>query len=266
MTEVDPAAIAEETDLTSGGPDGYFLEAASWAADRRAADGRSRTIAWIVAGVAIAVALLEAIALAALTPLKREVPYTLLVDRQTGHVEALKPLDQTVIAPDAALTRSFLVQYVVAREGYSLDGLAQDYRKVALFSEGEARTRYVASMQRSSPTSPLATLPRSAVVGVTIRSVSSLSDGTSLVRFTTQRTDSAGASLPPQTWASVIRYRYSPAEMTADDRLVNPLGFQVVRYRRDAETVPTEPVLVPAREQPPTTPAPTVAPPSVERR
>lgn len=238
------------TDTPESSPDEYYREAASWAADRRASSDRSRTIAWIVAGVAIAVALLEAIALAALTPLKREVPYTLLVDRQTGHVEALKPLDQTTISADAALTRSFLVQYVIARERFGIDFLAEDYRKVALFSEAGARARYIASMQRGNPTSPLAVLPRSAIVNVTIRSVSSLGGDISLVRFTTQRTDPAGTDQPPQTWASVIRYRYSPAEMTADDRLVNPLGFQVVRYRRDPETVPVEPVVVPARAPP----------------
>jgi type IV secretion system protein VirB8 len=36
----------------------------------------------------------------------------------------------------------------------------------------------------------------------------------------------------------VISYRYSGAPMSADDRLLNPLGFEVTRYRRDAETVP----------------------------
>ena len=28
--------------------------------------------------------------------------------------------------------------------------------------------------------------------------------------------------------------------MTAEDRYINPLGFQVTRYRRDAETLPSE--------------------------
>ena len=36
----------------------------------------------------------------------------------------------------------------------------------------------------------------------------------------------------------MIDYTFSAAEMTEDDRFVNPLGFQVTRYRRDPETLP----------------------------
>jgi hypothetical protein len=41
-----------------------------------------------------------------------------------------------------------------------------------------------------------------------------------------------------QHWAALLTYRFSDADMTAGDRLTNPLGFQVTRYRRDAETLP----------------------------
>ena len=33
----------------------------------------------------------------------------------------------------------------------------------------------------------------------------------------------------------MIRYRYSGEPMQLEDRMVNPLGFQVLRYRRDPE-------------------------------
>jgi hypothetical protein len=37
---------------------------------------------------------------------------------------------------------------------------------------------------------------------------------------------------------SVIRYRYSGEPMKLEDRFVNPLGFQVLRYRKDPESAP----------------------------
>jgi len=98
-----------------------------------------------------------------------------------------------------------------------------------------------------------------ALVSVTINSVSSLNADTSLVRFTTTRADPGAQAQPSQHWAAVITWRYSGAEMTADDRLLNPLGFQVTRYRRDAETVPEPappPVLVPVIGRPGPAPAP----------
>lgn len=210
----------------------------SWATSVTDQLERSRRTAWIVASVSAAVALLLAIALVLLLPLKTVEPYTLLVDRQTGNVEALAPLDQQEITPDDALTRSFLVQYVIARESFDIDSLDNDYRKVALWSAGEARERYFRLMDGGNPGSPLASLPRRAVVRVEVRSVSSLSAESSLVRFTTTRTDQGGQPQVPQYWAAVVTHGYSSAEMTEDDRLLNPLGFQVTRYRRDAETLP----------------------------
>ena len=216
----------------------YYADASSWSEDRAAETAASRRTAWIVACVAGAIALLEAIALVLLVPLKTVVPYTLLVDRQTGYVEAVKPLERATIAPDAALTRSFLVQYVIEREGFDIDSLKDRYRKVALWSAGEARSGYIAGMQASNPASPLAALPRRALVQVQVRSVSSLGADTSLVRFTTTRTDPGAQAQTPQLWAAVVKYRFSGAAMSAEDRMINPLGFQVMRYRKDAETLP----------------------------
>lgn len=225
----------------------YYREAGTWAQDREAQAAASRRTAWIVAGIAAAIALLEAIALVVLMPLKTVEPYTLLVDRQTGNVQALKPLDQQTTTPDDALVRSFLAQYVIAREGFDIDALKDSYRKVALWSDGEARSRYIAGMQVSNPASPLAALPRRAVVAVEVRSISSLNARTALVRFTTTRADPGGQPQAPQYWAAIVTYKFSTARMSAADRLVNPLGFQVQRYRRDAEMVaPGAPAPAPA--------------------
>lgn len=216
----------------------YYLEAASWSADRARATASSRRIAWIVASVAAAVAVIEGIALVVLLPLKTVVPYTLLVDRQTGNVQALKPLDKQDITPDDALVRSFLAQYVIARESFDITTLRSDYRKVALWSAGDARDRYIASMQATNPLSPLTALPRQTVVSSEIVSITSLNADTALVRFVTTRTDPGARPGPAEYWVAVIKYRFSRAAMSEADRLVNPLGFQVFRYRRNAESAP----------------------------
>jgi type IV secretion system protein VirB8 len=210
----------------------------SWAWSVTDAAERSARRGWIAASIAAAIALLEAVALVVLMPLKTVEPYTLLVDRQTGFVEALAPLDTTTVSPDTALTRSFLVQYVMARESFYPDSLQMDYKKVSLWTTGDERKRYINQMQSTNPQSPLAFLPAGSSIKVEIRSISSLSADSSLVRFTTVRTDRGGAQQSPQYWASVINYNFSTAEMSEADRLINPLGFQVTRYRRDMESLP----------------------------
>jgi type IV secretion system protein VirB8 len=70
----------------------------------------------------------------------------------------------------------------------------------------------------------------------------------------------------------VIRYQFSTGALSMEDRYLNPLGFQVVRYRRDAESAPTaadgEPpltattpgIVVPGATPTPVAPAPSPAP------
>lgn len=242
--------------------DAYYREADSWANDRQDDLRKSRRIAWIVAGAAGAVAIFEASALMFLAPLKTVVPYTLMVDRHTGYVQALKPIDAQKIAPDAALTQSFLVQYVVARESFDIDELQSNYRKVSLWSVDAAKTDYVTSVQVSTPGSPLSRYPRSTVVDTQVKSVSPLGGNAALVRFETQRRDAGGQAQPVRAWVAVIRYRFSTEPLQMEDRFVNPLGFQVVRYRRDAEALPPPPAVdTPAvGTLPATTPPPAGAP------
>ena len=221
--------------------DAHYRASESWARDREESLRASRRVAWIVAIVALVVALAEAIALVIALPLKTIVPYTLLVDRQTGYVQALDPIEAKRIAPDSALTQSFLVQYVIAREEFDIATVQSDYRKVALWSAENARSDYLSLMQVSNPESPLAQLPRSTLIETRVRSVSALGPKTALVRFETIRRDRAGAQQPPQGWVAIVTYRYSGAPMSVEDRFLNPLGFQVVRYRRNAETPPLPP-------------------------
>jgi type IV secretion system protein VirB8 len=214
----------------------YYSEAQSWNRDRLQAIKFSQRIAWWVAAVASAVALFEAIALVLLTPLKTVEPYTLMVDKTTGYVQALKPLHLSAIDPDAALTQSFLVQYVIARESFDMATLRTNYRKAALFSADSARASYLASMQASSPQSPLQLYPRTTTVDVRVKSVSAIGAHAALVRFDTARADAGGDEQSPRSWVAVVQYRYARAPMNLDDRFVNPLGFQVTSYRKDPET------------------------------
>ncbi|QMW22461.1 virB8 family protein [Sandaracinobacteroides saxicola] len=213
-----------------------FQAAASWKNDGFESALRSQRFAWLIALIASGIALILGIAVVIMLPLKTVVPYTLLVDRHTGYVQALDPTDNPRIAPDAALTRSFLAQYVTAREGFDRATVKQDYRRVMLWSNGRVRTVYSAALQASNPNSPLVALPRGSTIESRVRSISSLDETTALVRFETIRRDQNGAVQLPRYWVAIVRYNFSNGPMTVEDRFINPLGFQVTSYRRNAET------------------------------
>lgn len=238
--------------------DSYYAEAASWNRDRVLSVRRSQRLYLWIAIVGVTLAVLEAIALVLMMPLKTVEPYTLMVDRTTGYVQALKPLDRNAIAPDAALTQAFLAQYVIGRESFDAATLNANYRKVALMSGGRTRNAYVQSMQPTNPASPLMLYPRSSVIDARVKSVSPIGKDTAMVRFDTVRTDANGQVQPPAAWVAVVRYQYSTAPMSLEDRFVNPLGFQVTSYRRNPETAPPPTLAqpVPSAAYYPGTPAP----------
>jgi type IV secretion system protein VirB8 len=221
--------------------DTYYEQAAGWNSDRLKGLRTSQRLAWTVAFAAVLVASLEAGAIMLMMPLKTVEPYTLLVDKTTGYVQPLRPLEPGKVAPDAALTQSYLVQYVIAREGFDFAAVSTNYRRVALFSEGAARNAYLAAMQPTNPDSPLVLYPRGTVVETRVKSVSPTGPDSAMVRFDTIRNDPNGHQQPVRQWVALVRYRYSTAPMALEDRFVNPLGFQVVEYRRDPETLAPAP-------------------------
>ncbi len=214
---------------------GYYAEAASWSADVHGGLRASRRVAWWVAGGACAVAALEAVALAALAPLKTVTPYAVTVDRQTGYVETVRPLAPGAISQDQAVTQSNLVQYVLARETFDPTDLRESYRKTMLLSSGAARDDYARLMQRATPESPLNLYTPRTTVAVQVESVSLLSPTTALVRFTTTRREAGGQAGTAQPYVAAIAFRYTTAPLSQGERFTNPLGFQVTRYRRDSE-------------------------------
>jgi type IV secretion system protein VirB8 len=235
----------------------YFREAGSWADDRSVQNARSRRVAWIIAGVATTIAALEAIALAGLAPLKTVVPMTVLVDRQTGHVTTLDPSQPVRLAPDAALSRSMLAQYVTARESIDRATIATDYRKVALWSGEAAKASYFAQMKPGSPDNPLARLPRQVSVQARIRSVSIMENGQALVRYDLVQRNDVGGESRAAPYVSVLRYRFRDRPLAESDRFINPLGFEVTRYRKDPEAAPPAADAVPQQQNVAPVPNPT---------
>lgn len=218
----------------------YYQEAGSWATDQLAALQNSRRTAWIVAIIGVALAAIEGVALIVLMPLKTVEPYTLLVDRTTGYVQALKPLEPSQITPDRALVQSMLVQYIIARESFDVATVQANYKKIGLWSVDMARNDYLNLMQASNPEGPLMRYPRSSILETRVKSVSPLGERSALVRFETVRRDAGSRYETPQPWVAAVKYRFAGEPMSVEDRYLNPLGFQVSEYRRDPETLPRQ--------------------------
>ncbi|TIS12417.1 MAG: type IV secretion system protein, partial [Mesorhizobium sp.] len=78
---------------------------------------------------------------------------------------------------------------------------------------------------------------RNVTISVDVKSVSLLNNTTASLRFsTTTRRENSSTT---DNWVAVVKFRYTTTPIKNEWRFDNPLGFQVVEYRRDQESAPT---------------------------
>lgn len=196
-----------------------------------------RRFAWIVAAVAGSIALLLALALLLLVPLKSVQPYVVTVDRQTGAVQLATTVADGKLSENEAVIQAELANYVRTRETFDSTDLSTSYRRVQLHSSGPVRNAYIAEMAAANPASPLRQLSPGDTVKVKIKSVSLLAVGSGLVRYDTERSSADGRIVDTRPYVSAIAFGFNSRPLRAEDRFDNPLGFVVTRYRRDSEGV-----------------------------
>ena len=216
-------------------PDQYYAAALSWVDERVIAERRMRKFAWGVAAAAGLVALVLAIAMMLMMPLKSVQPYVVTVDRQTGAVEVATTLKDGKLSENDAVIQAELANYVRTRETFDATDLATSYRRVQLRSGGDVRSAYIAAMAANNPASPLRTLSPGDTVTVRIKSVSLLGRGAGLVRYDAERSAAGGRIIDSRPYVSAISFGFNDRPLRLEDRFDNPLGFVVTRYRRDSE-------------------------------
>lgn len=204
-----------------------------------------RRAAWILVCVLIVVVAVQAAALAVMLPMKEVVPYTVLVDRQTGYVETARGLELGSLSEDRAVVDAMLAQYVMARETFDPADFAERYDRVALWSLGAARNEYVAQYQPGAD-NVLDGLRPGTVVKVKVKRIDVLTSETARVRFETERRDAGGPAIRTD-WQALVSFRFTGQPMKQEHRLLNPLGFQVTGYRRDAEMIGAADLTQPAQ-------------------
>lgn len=197
----------------------------------------SRKIAWIIAGVATAICTVSIVAFLVALLLRTEPePVVLKVDNSTGATTVLRSLRDAEDHYDEVVNKYWLAQYVRTCERYDWFSISTDYDSCNLMSAGSVSKEY--SNKVKAPGSPLSVLKDQGKISVQIASIVFVGE-TAQVRFTTQKLSPSGENSdnsPLQKWIATVAYEFKPKQqMTEQQRLVNPLGFQVASYRVDPE-------------------------------
>jgi len=210
------------------------------------------------------VAIIEAVAMACLAPMKTVVPYVIEVDKHTGTANIVEFAGKVKLDSDELRDKYWLSQYVLAREGYDYQTVDYEYRKVR-------------EMSMPNVFEPFATLfegerSMDVVMGpeecfrVEILSIQLVGENQAQARFIKRRVKATTVDVVSESyWTATISYSYEPTYTVEEPRLIiNPFGFKVTSYRVDQEF--TKPGLEFNRSRPVEVPLNPNIPPHMQKR
>lgn len=215
----------------------------SYEANIRYLVDKSNKRAWFIAFISTFVTVIAIVAVMLLTPLKTVVPYLIKVDQSTGMVEMMTVLNRKDIGKDEALDKYFLATYINAREGYIYQLLNHDYVLTQLMSSKEVASKYRALYAGANARDSV--LTNDNVIDVKILSIvlgNSNGINTATIRMQLNQKNLTSGAVVSSVKVATLTYDYFVDEASSEEnRIENPLGFKVTKYRVDSEIVRKKP-------------------------
>src|SRR5579884_3246916 len=107
----------------------------NWYKDRYQYVLIQRKLLTVITVTSLICTLATVIVISQLTPLKTIEPYVIQVDQRTGITQTVDPLTVRELTANEAVNNYWIVQYIRARESYSLTDIAKNYNLVRILSE-----------------------------------------------------------------------------------------------------------------------------------
>jgi len=221
----------------------YWQEAASWDADRITGFRRRERLAWGSALGGWSCAVICAVALVLLVPLKQIAPFLVRVDSTTGLVDVV-PVAAPVMSMPELVTRYLLTHYVMVCERFNFATAESDYEECGAFHSAARNQAWYAQWNPASPDSPLNRYRDGSTVRASVISVSFFKRANGMrdlaqVRYV-KRVRHAGATEEQVShWVVTVQYSYVAPSRELRLRSLNPLGFRIEDFRPEPE-VPVE--------------------------
>lgn len=192
----------------------------------------------IVAIVCLILAVLSLGAFISLLPLKESIPFVVMVDRTTGEAEKIVQVRPTTLTEQRAVLEAELVSYVSDRETYDIADNEERIPFVLGKSDGQAEAGIRQLWTSAAEDYPPSLYGNDIRITVRIKSVSPLVDtDLARVRFTKTR-EREGEPSVERNFVATVGYEFRPRrERNLQELWKNPLGFTVMSYRIDAETL-----------------------------
>jgi type IV secretion system protein VirB8 len=220
----------------------FFSKALTWDDDRVAKAETSEKRAWAVARLQWIVMMLLLVVVLVLALARKVYPF-LVTQHADGTVQVTNLLVDPQLTYQEALNQFFIRKVVAVRENYNWTQAQALFDEAQLFNSPEQQKVYRALSDPGNRQSLSAMYGKRADVTVRENSapVSTSFDKRSGVAIATYRwrqivTPKDGtAPQQPVNWVSTVTYQYVGTPASPAVRAVNPLGMQVLDYRKDPD-------------------------------
>ncbi|MBS0341100.1 MAG: conjugative transfer protein [Proteobacteria bacterium] len=218
---------------------------------------RSERRAWWVAGGAVVVSLILLGGYFYMLPLKEKVPYLVMADAYTGTSTVARLTDDVAlqrVTTSEAINRSNVAHFVLARESYDLALTnLRDWTTVLTMASPDVASGYTGLYAPLNPENPYKIYGKGRAIRVQISSLTLVGGGDgqppkgATVRFQRSVYDKqSGGTKALDSKIATLAFTYkSNLKMSEQQRIENPLGFQVTDYRVDTDFASAPPAAFP---------------------
>jgi len=150
-------------------------------------------------------------------------PYVIQVEDKSGIATVVNQLTAENFTGDQAIRKYFINEFIHAASGYDPKSYKKDAEKVRLYSTPAIYADY---RNRINPKQ----LGTDSLMEVRIKSIQPLDQNTLQIRIARQLSSDGQSPITKDEVITMGFYFAPEMKLTMEERLINPLGFQVGRY------------------------------------
>ena len=157
-------------------------------------------------------------------------PYVIELEEKTGVMNVVENLNGSKLVADEAVKRSYLYSFLKVAEGYNYVTFNEDRKMLLLFSTGGVYRQLYDKYSIRNEKSIVNVLKEKGTMSIKIKSMLFNTPTIATIRFVVVNTRPT-KEYPAETHKiAEIHFQFADMKLNTEDRYLNPLGFQVVKY------------------------------------
>ena len=241
MNSIDATAqiTEQKEDVAIAALDEHFKAGDNFDRDRFEWEKQKTKYAIVAGFVAVLVAIIAIVYRP--PPVTITEPYLVRFNSATGIVDVQARVINGLTTYEEELNIFFIQRYVLCREGYAIFTYEKQWNECSLFTPEDKRNEEIWPLFNvNDPRSFFKRYGKTGSVTIEFAYTKPTSEANKYeTHFTLVET--INGEIVRSNWVSSIKFVYNSGLMKKADRQTNPLGFQVLAYRRDIEAVKKEP-------------------------